>query len=119
MLATWVPFQPRAWATLAAAGVYLLTLATTRIGSLGSLLGASVFAIVQTMLMVSEGDWSEQWSLSAFTLAVPIMIVYRHRSNIGRILRGEELRVGERRKQDPVEVNSDSDDEVTPVPDEP
>lgn len=107
------------WATLAAAGVYLLTLATTRIGSLGSLLGASVFAIVQTMLMVSEGDWSEQWSLSAFTLAVPIMIVYRHRSNIGRILRGEELRVGERRKQDPVEVNSDSDDEVTPVPDEP
>ena len=105
------------WATLAAVGVYLLTLATSRMGSLGSLLGASAFAVVQTVLMVLEGHWAERWSLSAFTLAVPVMIIYRHRSNIGRIIRGEEFRLGQRREQVP--VDSDSLDAVTPGPDEP
>jgi len=78
------------WGTLAAVGVYVLTLAASRLGSLSSLLGALAFAIVQAVLMVRAGDWSQQWSLTAFTLAVPLLIIFRHRSNIVRIVRGDE-----------------------------
>ena len=107
------------WATLAAVGVYLLTLATTRMGSLGSLLGASAFAVVQTVLMVLEGHWADRWSLSAFTLAVPVMIIYRHRSNIGRIIRGEEMRIGQRDEASQAESDSGSAEQVTGDPGEP
>lgn len=102
------------WSTLAAVVVYGLTMVTSRLGSLGSLLAAVVFAIVQTVLMVSEGTWSEQWSLAVFTLGVPMMIVYRHRGNISRILRGEESRWGEQS-----EADSSDDGEVIRDPDAP
>ena len=89
------------WGTLAAVGVYVLTLATSRLGSLGSLLGALAFAVVQSVLLVRSSDWSLQWSLSAFTLAVPLLIVFRHWSNIGRIVRGEEPSMGQPVADDP------------------
>ena len=73
----------------------MLTLAASRLGSLSSLLGALAFAIVQAVLMVRAGDWSQQWSLTAFTLAVPLLIIFRHRSNIVRIVRGDEPSVGQ------------------------
>ena len=97
--------------------VYLLTLATVRMGSLASLLAALSFAIAKTVLMVSAGEWGSQWSLSAFILAVPLMIVYRHRANISRIIRGEEHRMGHGGQENrPAEEERD---EVKPVRDEP
>ena len=107
------------WSTLAAVVVYGLAMVTSRIGSLGSLLAAVVFAIVQTVLMVSEGTWSEQWSLAVFTLGVPMMIVYRHRGNISRILRGEESRWGQRRGGEQSETDSSDGCEVIRDPDVP
>ena len=112
------------WGTLAAVGLYVLTLATSRLGSLGSLLGALAFGVVQTTLMVRAGDWSPQWSLSAFTLAVPLLIIYRHRSNIGRIVRGEEPSVGQPVADDPelrdaFSAGDDSSGEVNSVQDGP
>ncbi|MEE3364812.1 MAG: glycerol-3-phosphate 1-O-acyltransferase PlsY [Planctomycetota bacterium] len=105
------------WATLVALVVYLLTLAIVRMGSLASLLAALSFAIAKTVLMALAGEWTSRWSLSAFTLAVPLMIVYRHRGNIVRIIRGEEHRMGrggvkDRPPEGPL-------DEVNSVPDEP
>jgi glycerol-3-phosphate acyltransferase PlsY len=32
------------------------------------------------------------WSRAIFALAVPTLIILRHRSNIGRLLKGEEKR---------------------------
>ena len=101
------------WATLAAVGVYLLSLATSRMGSLGSLLASLAFAIVQTALMVMEDRWIPHWSLSAFTLAVPFLIIYRHRGNIGRIIRGEEARLGQREEAVQAEFDSGSAEQVT------
>ena len=112
------------WGTLAAVGVYVLTLATSRLGSLGSLLGALAFAVVQTALLVRSGDWSLQWSLSAFTLAVPLLIVFRHRSNIGRIVRGEEPTMGQPVADDPepraaCSTGDESDGEINSAQDGP
>ena len=100
------------WATLVALGVYLLTLATKRIPSLSSLVAAMAFAVVQGADMVKMRIWEEQWSLAGFTLAVPLLIIYRHRSNIGRILRGEEPRVGrETSEQEPSSAGDESPSE--------
>jgi len=104
------------WATLVAVGVYVLTLATSRLGSLSSLLASLAFAIVQTVLMVMEKHWVERWSLSAFTLAVPFLIIYRHRSNIARIIRGEESGLGQPEEAKPAGSDSDSAEEVTRDP---
>jgi glycerol-3-phosphate acyltransferase PlsY len=35
---------------------------------------------------------TENWSLGLFSLAIPLLIIFRHRSNLGRLLRGEEPR---------------------------
>jgi glycerol-3-phosphate acyltransferase PlsY len=107
------------WSTLAAVVVYGLTMVTSRLGSLGSLLAAVVFAIVQTVLMVSEGTWSERWSLAVFTLAVPMMIIYRHRGNISRILRGEESRWGQGPGGEQSEADSSDGGELNRDPDAP
>ncbi len=106
------------WGTLAAVAVYVVALATSRIGSLGSLLGALTFAVVQTALMVDRGSWNEQWSLAAFTLGVPVLIVYRHRGNIVRIMRGEEARIGRKpRRKDEATVDDVEDGSASTSPD--
>lgn len=80
------------WATLAAFGVFVLVVATWRIMSLGSLSAAVTYAVVQ-MLSLKPHPFAEgNWSLGAFSLLVPALIFVRHRSNIGRLLRGEEKR---------------------------
>ncbi|MCY2963417.1 MAG: acyl-phosphate glycerol 3-phosphate acyltransferase, partial [Planctomycetota bacterium] len=58
--------------------------------SLSSMLAAVAFAIAQCVLL-RPTPWAEgHWSLGLFSLLVPALIVFRHRGNIGRLLRGEE-----------------------------
>ena len=79
-------------ATLATFVVFVVIFVTTRIVSLGSILAAVTFAGFQMWrlkpLHFSESNWSE----AAFSLVIPLMIVYRHRSNLVRLLKGEEPR---------------------------
>jgi len=83
-------------ATLVSVPVYVLTLLASRLPSLSSLLGALVFAVSQCVVMAREETLQQFWGLTAFSLAVPLLIIYRHRGNIRRILRGEEPRIGGR-----------------------
>lgn len=78
------------WATLAAAAGFALVFITTRIVSLGSVLAATVFAVVQLVLLAPNWLRSDQWSLTAFSTVVPLLIIIWHRSNLQRLLRGEE-----------------------------
>jgi glycerol-3-phosphate acyltransferase PlsY len=78
------------WGTLVAAGLFVTVFAATRIVSASSLAAAIGFAVFQ-WFWLQPGPWSaERWSLTLFSLAVPLLIVVRHRSNIVRLLRGEE-----------------------------
>lgn len=80
------------WSTLAAAGVFAASFGIWRFVSLSSVLAAVAFAALQ-MILLRPNPFSEQnWSLAAFSLLVPLLIVIRHRSNIARLLRGEEQR---------------------------
>ena len=74
---------------LAYALAWLGLLAITRISSLAGL-AAPVVAAVTAAAM----GW---WRFGAILAAIALLIVWLHRANIGRLLRGEEPRVGSRK----------------------
>ena len=79
-----------------AAGVFALSMAIWRTVSLSSILAAVSFAASGMWKMWPTPFSSETWSLATFSLAIPLLIIMRHRSNIGRLLRGEEQRFGKK-----------------------
>jgi len=74
--------------------LFIVTLLTTRMISVGSLLGVTSMTI-STFVMERELDW-----FSGLALIAAIMIWWTHRQNIKRILAGTESKVG---KKKPVE----------------
>ncbi len=70
--------------------VFVVTFAVTRIVSISSILAAIGFAASQMWRVWPEPFSEEQWSLSVFSLAIPALIILRHRGNILRLIRGEE-----------------------------
>jgi glycerol-3-phosphate acyltransferase PlsY len=76
------------WALLCGLTVWILTMLLSRMVSLSSILAAAA---------VAAGGWffypGEPWTLGILT-ALALIAVWRHRSNIRRILKGEEHRFG-------------------------
>lgn len=72
--------------TLLGAAVFAIVVAVTRMVSAGSVLAAIAMAIAIFI-------FSNSHAIQAVTLLVAGLVVYKHRSNIGRILRGEENRI--------------------------
>jgi acyl phosphate:glycerol-3-phosphate acyltransferase len=77
-------------ASLIAVAVFAVTFVLSRFVSLGSILASITFAISQLLLMQPEPFAEGHWSLAGFSLILPTLIVYRHRSNITRLLQGTE-----------------------------
>ncbi len=76
--------------TAIAFGVFVVSFFVWRIVSLSSMLAALSFAVAHLVLN-SEHLWSPSgWSLTLFSLAIPTLIIVRHRSNLVRLWRGEE-----------------------------
>jgi glycerol-3-phosphate acyltransferase PlsY len=80
------------WATLAAFAVFAVTFAASRIVSLSSVLASVAFAVAEFALLRDNAFSAGNWSLAVFSLAVPALIIFRHRSNLARLARGEEPR---------------------------
>ena len=97
-------------ATLWAFVGFALTFLLKRIVSLSSIVAAIVFAISQIGIYRASLWTSQQWSLGVFSIALPALIIFQHRSNIVRLLRGEEaqLQLG-RSKQKLAETADDID----------
>lgn len=77
-------------ATVAAALVFAMTFAVTRIVSLGSLLAAVTFGAVQLWQLRPHFFRDEHRALAIFSIAIPLLVIVRHLGNIARLLRGEE-----------------------------
>lgn len=69
---------------------FSLCMLASRIVALSSMAAALAFAIGQIAILWPNPFNGEKLPLAVFSLAVPALIVLRHRSNIKRLLRGEE-----------------------------
>lgn len=79
-------------ATAITFGVFIACFAVTRIVSISSILSAVTFAVAQMYFLWPQPFRIGRWSIAVFSLAVPTLIIVKHRSNIVRLLRGEEPR---------------------------
>ncbi len=86
-------------ALAAALAVWLVLLFTSRIMSMASLAAAVVLPI-STWIWESNPDGSVSSELLGFTMIICVLIFFTHRSNIRRLLRGEELTIGRNRDQE-------------------
>jgi glycerol-3-phosphate acyltransferase PlsY len=68
--------------------VFVLTVAVTRWISLGSILGALAFTVMLGWLATPRF----QGPTFGFGVAIALLVIVRHKDNIGRLLRGEERR---------------------------
>lgn len=76
-----------AWpAMLACAGIWALVLAASRISSVSSMVTVIAAPLVAWGLGYSEAI--------APLIAIAVIVIIQHRANIGRLMRGEEPRVG-------------------------
>jgi acyl phosphate:glycerol-3-phosphate acyltransferase len=71
---------------LAAFGVYVVLYAIFRISSVGSLAGVTAFPIMIALLGPAEP------ALIAFGASAALLVIVRHKDNIKRLARGEELK---------------------------
>jgi len=72
--------------TLIAAGVFALVVATTRMVSAGSISGSIA-------LCAALYFFDTSWPLIIIATATAILVIYKHRTNISRILSGSENRI--------------------------
>jgi glycerol-3-phosphate acyltransferase PlsY len=79
------------WPCLGAVGVFIAVVALTRYISLGSLLGAAVFPLLLWLSGKPDG-----YSVAASCIA--LLIIWRHRENVRRLLAGTERKFDGRRK---------------------
>ncbi|REJ77103.1 MAG: glycerol-3-phosphate 1-O-acyltransferase [Acidobacteria bacterium] len=82
-------------ATLASLVVFLLVVAWKRYVSLGSIVVAATCPAFMVLLPTLRGR-PVAWPLVAGAVAIGLLVTWKHRANIGRLLRGEEKRLGER-----------------------
>ena len=82
------------WATLVALGVWLAVVFSTGWVSLGSIIAAIALPLAVFVTPYSGGP-----QVPAFTVALATFVIWAHRENVRRLLRGEERRFGKGTKR--------------------
>ena len=77
------------WAVVAGLAVWVAVVTLTRIVSLGSL---SAAVVLPGVVVLTGESLPTLW----FAIGLALFVIYAHRSNIRRLLRGEENRFGEK-----------------------
>jgi len=83
---------------LIAFGLWIILTGITRYVSLGSMVAAVAFPIIFALAARIQGEmWGtsrQLWPMYAFTIVVAVLVVYRHRKNLQRLLAGTESKIG-------------------------
>lgn len=82
---------------LVAATLFFVTLAIWRYVSLSSMIASIGYGGYELCRHMPEPFGPTAWSQSLFAIMIPLLIIVRHRANIDRLLRGEELKLGVKR----------------------
>lgn len=86
--------------TAIAFGVFVFTVLLWRIISVSSMLASISFALAHVILNYGHLWSPANWSLTVFSLAIPTLIIIRHRANLVRLWRGEEPRFRSSREKE-------------------
>ncbi|MFN5078962.1 MAG: glycerol-3-phosphate acyltransferase [Planctomyces sp.] len=78
----------------AALVVFVLSLAVSRMVSLASILAALGFLVFHLQKYGMAALSTNRLPLTVFSLIVPAVIIWRHRTNLVRIVNGTERRIG-------------------------
>jgi glycerol-3-phosphate acyltransferase PlsY len=87
------------WPGLIALGLWVVVVVTSRYVSVASILAAASFWPV--FALFNRRHLGELWPMSLFAGAMILLIILRHRSNITRLVRGQEHRIGQPRHTGP------------------
>jgi len=80
-------------AGLISLGIWIIAVGITRYVSLGSILLCISFCVA---VFIKDGQYI--WGLRIMALAVTAIVIYRHKGNIQRLIKGEERKFGHREK---------------------
>lgn len=80
-------------AGLVSLGVWIIAVGITRYVSLGSILLCITFCVA---VFITNGEYV--WAIRIMALAVTVIVIYRHKGNIQRLIKGEERKFGHREK---------------------
>lgn len=69
---------------------FVLIVVTTKLVALASMVAAAAFSVTYFSMMGKTAWETANLSLTAFSLLIPSLIVWRHRSNIARLISGNE-----------------------------
>jgi len=78
-------------ALVIALGLFVIIVALTRYVSLGSILAALTFGVAVYLFEFQQ--YVQNWSKLLLITLVILMIIFKHRRNIGRLLKGNENRL--------------------------
>ncbi|MEZ6130174.1 MAG: glycerol-3-phosphate 1-O-acyltransferase PlsY [Planctomycetaceae bacterium] len=79
-------------AVAVAFAVFLIAVGISRIVAVASMLAAIAFGVTQLWLMGSTALETRTLSLTAFAVGIPLLIVWRHRSNIAKMVKSRRDR---------------------------
>jgi glycerol-3-phosphate acyltransferase PlsY len=74
---------------LTAAAIWIFTVALTRYVSLGSIMAG-------LCLPVSMFYYGEPVAIKVFGVIVAVLVIYRHRTNIDKLIKGQEYKIGQK-----------------------
>jgi len=80
------------YAGLLAFGLWIVVTLISRYVSLGSIVAAAAFVPLVVVLHLQHAR--QLWPLETFALAMALLIILRHRTNISRLLAGTENKIG-------------------------
>lgn len=83
---------------LGALAVWGAVVGTSRYVSLGSVIACGVFPLLTMLYSIYRGHhvWQGDWPFLLFALLAGGLGIYRHRTNLGRLLSGTEPRIGQK-----------------------
>ncbi len=91
-----VLFGVHALLGLAVLLTWLLVAYLTRYSSLSALVSALAAPVIY--LLGNRGPWYTDPAISALLVAMGVLLVWRHRQNIAKLIRGEESKIGAKSK---------------------
>lgn len=81
-------------ATLVAFGAWLIAVVATKFISVGSILAAVILPV--SFVLIEPAAFGTKLPVLVFCAVAGALVVFRHRSNIARLIRGQESKFGQR-----------------------